>query len=154
MLTKNGKLAMQTTFYRGTAVFKDFTNTDSTVSSNNWSIFTSSDNKRFYVGYGTTAPTSSDYSMEDLDTDLTQISIIKTPNASISYSDDFVCSYTATYKNNTENNIVITEIGFGFYNTYGGYSSDDRNVLLAREVLETPVTIEPNKSYSFSITIS
>ena len=59
-------------------------------------------------------------------------------------------SIQTTYKNNTNENITIREIGIAT----GNYSDlDDYKLLIVREVLDSPVVIKPQKSYTFSITI-
>lgn len=109
--------------------------------------------KWFKVGAGTTAPTIDDYCMESEITDLQQLSLYTRPN----YTDDSgnvpyitdILNVTATYRNNTSNDITVTEIGFGV-RSYG----NNADYLLCREVLDEPVTIEPNKVYTFTMTIN
>lgn len=111
--------------------------------------------KRFDVGTGTTAPTIDDYCMENENTDLQQLSLYIRPNYtddnsnSPSYIADII-TITATYKNNTSNNITISEMGF----SVSSYSNYNNKYLLCHEVLDEPVTIEPNKVYTFTMTIN
>lgn len=158
MLTQNGINFLGFALYRCTTFFVDMDgNEQSNSDSNSKNFMTNSSNRRFYVGTGNTEPTINDYSMDILNNDLTQLSMVSYPNNSSGYFPSgtgtdknlsCIMSFTATYKNNTENPITIKEIGAGVY------LSSSYDILLAREVLETPVTIEPNKTYSFSITIS
>ena len=55
-----------------------------------------------------------------------------------------------TYLNSTDADIVVKEVGLsiGVYN-----SSNDREVLYARKVLDTPVTMHPGEQYTFTYII-
>lgn len=110
--------------------------------------------KWFKVGTGTTAPTIDDYCMENENTDLQQLSLYIRPNytddnSDIPYIADII-TITATYKNNTSNNITISELGFGVNSNY----DNNNKYLLCHEVLDEPVTIEPGKVYTFTMTIN
>lgn len=102
------------------------------------------------VGSGTTAPTSADYVMESEISSLTVVSSSNSGNRSpISYAQDYIHSCSKTYKNSTANPITVSEVGI--------YISNVNNIgtfLIAREVLETPVTIAPGKTYSFSMVVA
>lgn len=103
-----------------------------------------------YVGNGNTAPTADDYCLESKISTLTLVQESKThqaANATINYG-EAITSDVAVYQNNTSADITVNEIGLFFKDTWY-----NRYFMIAREVLDSPVIIEPNKSYSFSVTI-
>ena len=100
----------------------------------------------FACGDGDTPPTASDYKLSgNLITDLTnQVQLTTANNNSITFS--------IVVTNNTENPITIKEVGICLgYNYAPGQSYCA--VLLTRDVLSTPVTLNTGDSKTFSITI-
>lgn len=96
-----------------------------------------------YLGTGNVTPTIDDYKLSgELVTGLTsQEKSTAANNNSITFS--------AIATNNTESPVTIKEIGLGgYYN-----SSTPFVVLLTRDVLATPVTLNTGDSKTFSITI-
>lgn len=95
-----------------------------------------------YLGTGNVTPTIDDYKLSgELVTGLTsQGNVTTANNNSITFS--------AIATNNTESPVTIKEIGLGGY-----YSADPIVVLLTRDVLATPVTLNTGDSKTFSITI-
>ena len=95
-----------------------------------------------YLGTGNVTPTIDDYKLSgELVTGLTsQQQDTTANNNSITFS--------AIAINNTESPVTIKEIGLGGY-----YSKSPVVVLLTRDVLATPVTINTGDSKAFSITI-
>lgn len=96
-----------------------------------------------YLGTGNVTPTIGDYKLSgELITGLTsQEQSTTANNNSITFS--------AIATNNTESPVTIKEIGLGGYNT----GSTGCVVLLTRDVLPTPVTLNTGDSKRFSITI-
>lgn len=96
-----------------------------------------------YLGTGNVTPTIDDYKLSgELVTGLTsQEQKITATNNSITFS--------AIATNNTKSPVTIKEIGLGGY-TLGTYACA---VLLTRDVLATPVTLNVGDSKRFSITI-
>lgn len=96
-----------------------------------------------YLGTGNVTPTIGDYKLSgELITGLTsQKRNTTATNNSITFS--------AIATNNTESPVTIKEIGLGGY--YSG--SKASVVLLTRDVLATPVTLNVGDSKTFSITI-
>lgn len=95
-----------------------------------------------YLGTGNVTPTIDDYKLSgELVTGLTsQEKSTTANNNSITFS--------AIATNNTESPVTIKEIGLG------GYHNDEPYViLLTRDVLATPVTLNTGDSKTFSITI-
>lgn len=98
---------------------------------------------RIYLGTGNVTPTIGDYKLSgELITGLTsQEQSTTATNNSITFS--------ATATNNTESPVTIKEIGLG-----GEYTGNSPFVvLLTRDVLATPVTLNVGDSKTFSITI-
>lgn len=96
-----------------------------------------------YLGTGNVTPTIGDYKLSgDLITGLTsQEQKTTATNNSITFS--------AIATNNTESPVTIKEIGLGgYFSGTGGFV-----VLLTRDVLATPVTLNVGDSKTFSITI-
>lgn len=95
-----------------------------------------------YLGTGNVTPTIDDYKLSgELVTGLTsQEKSTTANNNSITFS--------AIATNNTESPVTIKEIGLGGY-----YNSKPCVVLLTRDVLSTPVTLNTGDSKTFSITI-
>lgn len=96
-----------------------------------------------YLGTGNVTPTIDDYKLSgELVTGLTyQEKGTTANNNSITFS--------AIATNNTESPVTIKEIGLG--GNWDG--SDDCVILLTRDVLATPVTLNTGDSKTFSITI-
>ena len=96
-----------------------------------------------YLGTGNVTPTIDDYKLSgELVTGLTsQEQKTTANNNSITFS--------AIATNNTESPVTIKEIGFGGYTT----GSTACVILLTRDVLATPVTLNTGDSKTFSITI-
>ena len=101
----------------------------------------------FCVGSGTAQPTVDDYCLESQINSLTQLCISKSNGSS--YDSNYIITAQATFKNNTEQNITVNEVGF-FLSGNGEWIY---SVLIAREVLDAPVVIRPQQTYTFSITI-
>lgn len=88
-------------------------------------------------GTGTTAPTAEDYALE---TDATA-SFVASLTTLVNYDsakNEFI--FSATVTNTTADDIIISEIGVrkGIYSTT---TDTPQNVLFAREVLQTPITV-------------
>ena len=107
------------------------------------SNFSFSGGAQIYLGTGNTAPTIDDYKLSgDLITGLTsQVQNTSATNNSITFS--------ATATNNTDAPVTIKEIGLGGFESSAGACV----VLLTRDVLATPVTLNVGDSKTFSITI-
>ena len=110
------------------------------------------------VGSGTTPVTDDDYKLDTPITTLTAVSATtscKTDDTGATLSPT-TFTITTTYRNGTEAPITVNEIGImipvGYkYSGSGTMSNALSSCLIYREVLETPVTIEPNQLRTFSI---
>lgn len=98
---------------------------------------------QIYLGAGNVTPTIDDYKLSgELVTGLTsQEKSTTANNNSITFS--------AIATNNTESPVTIKEIGLGGYHA----GSNACVILLTRDVLATPVTLNTGDSKTFSITI-
>ena len=110
------------------------------------------------VGSGTTPVTDDDYKLDSPITTLTAVSATtscKTDNTRANLSPTSF-TVTTTYRNDTEAPVTVNEIGIMIpvgYKISGTGSNKNAlsSCLIYREVLETPVTIEPNQLRTFSI---
>lgn len=142
--------------YKPTSDYKDYPTIDGLYSTcdictgrtvyDNTSISTGNFNFsvcKIFLGTGNVTPTIDDYKLSgELITGLTsQSQNTSATNNSITFS--------ATATNNTDAPVTIKEIGLGGY-----LESDPPNaILLTRDVLATPVTLNVGDSKTFSITI-
>ena len=95
-----------------------------------------------YLGTGNVTPTIDDYKLSgELVTGLTSQEESTTANNNS-------LTFSAIATNNTESPVTIKEIGLGGYETGPAFV-----VLLTRDVLATPVTLNTGDSKKFSITI-
>lgn len=102
------------------------------------------------VGTGTTAPTEDDYDLETLNTDIVCDSIIS------AFTSNKTKTYTATLSNPTANDIQVTEIGLfvvASICTDSSSSTSNRQILLDRTVLSTPISIPAGESKSITYEI-
>lgn len=98
------------------------------------------------VGTGSNAPASSDYTMTDIDAGLTVLNRTR-EGSNGDYHQDYIGIFNTTYRNDTENDIVISEVGI-----IGSKDSGTDAVLIARDVID-PITIAPGEAYTFTMYI-
>lgn len=128
-----------------------FTNDDSNplswLNSSKQAILTSDTTKDgVFIAYGsgTTIATSNDYKLESEITDLTLLvnSVSITDNGYI---------ITSSVKNTSDEDIIVKELGiFEALKVHGVRPT----FMLTRNVLETPITIKPNETKTFTVTIN
>lgn len=96
-------------------------------------------------GNGTTIATSNDYNLESEITDLTLLgnSVFITDNGYIT---------TSSIKNTSNEDIIVKELGL--FETSKSQFGDRSTFMLTRNVLETPITIKPNETKTFTVTIN
>lgn len=96
-------------------------------------------------GNGTTIATSNDYNLESEITDLTLL------GNSLSITDNGYV-VVSSIKNTSNEDIIVKELGiFETSKSEYGYRS---TFMLARNVFENPVTIKPNETKTFTVTIN
>lgn len=104
------------------------------------------------LGDGTTAPTLSDYCLDnDITSSLSFISGTtpgSNPGGNSRTADSGFASVTATYKNNTGSDITVKEIGLM---AAVGQAGANYHILLTRDVLNTPVTIPAGQERAFTV---
>ena len=116
------------------------------------------DQTTLVVGSGTTPVTDDDYKLDVPITTLTAVSATtscKTDDTKNTLSPT-TFTVSTTYRNATEAPVTVNEIGImipvGYkYSGSGAIPNALSSCLIYREVLETPVTIEPNQLRTFSI---
>ena len=134
MLTRNGKLCMMN------VASKAFKLTSGEMGNLQGSVVRQA---AIACGSGNTPSTVDDYCLETPNNTLARLSNSCVINAS--YDNNFLETITSTFQNDTESDIIVTEIG-----ALGGSSN---NVLIAREVID-PVVIPANGGQkTFTITI-
>ena len=107
------------------------------------------------LGSGDTPPTKDDYKLE---------SWIPTADLSVEsyagfgplnqYPPTKICSLTTTFRNNTNENITVKEVGVCIALSKASYfdtTISPKYILLVREVLENPVIIKPDEITSFTV---
>lgn len=100
------------------------------------------------VGSGTAEPSSSDYKLENCISDLTDC------GQYVALSSVNLFSVNRILRNDTNEDVVINEVGL--YNR-PNYSDSDKGrtkLLLVREVLPETVTLHPGDSYTFTISLT
>ena len=103
------------------------------------------------IGNGSTPPTANNIKLaSEIDTGFSVVS-------QATYVSDFSNSFatiTRVIKNTSDTDIIVKEIGIigsGFGHNSGGYGEFTGHFLIAREVLDAPVTIQPGEKHSFTI---
>lgn len=150
MLTNNGKA-----YLTPAAIMKNATNPviDLMASSGSHRAQPMSDIKtgpRVIVGSGSAPATSEDYALGNRIDTLTLVSEEATEGTynTRSYADRTISTYTATYRNDTNDTITVAEVGVALeFNTVG---LGGEYVLLSRDVIN-PVAIAPGKTFSFTV---
>ena len=110
------------------------------------------------IGTGNTPVTYDDYTLSGEIIDNRKLSYV---SYKINYDAEgrkVSKTVTYTYTNETDSNITISEWGlFRRWNTYSDsavlFSNSSSNILFYREVLETPITIEPGTSATLKFKI-
>lgn len=110
------------------------------------------------IGSGTTSAALSDYNLEDSKTDETLMKCENLSSVNGIVDGKFRKTYVATFRNYSSADIVISEIGLirkmpVYSYQYGSRDSVNGRVLLAREVLDTPITVEPNGTCTVTMTV-
>ena len=95
-----------------------------------------------YLGTGNVTPTIDDYKLSG-----ELVTVLKSQEQRTTANNNSI-TFSAIATNNTESPVTIKEIGLGGY-----YNSPDCVILLTRDVLATPVTLNTGDSKTFSITI-
>ena len=99
------------------------------------------------IGGGDTPPAFDDYDMADTSIIASDrmVSMVQTA----SYTTNGGTTITTQWKNKSSSPITVKEIGLASKRSSTTYDKGS-NVLYARTVLETPVTVQPGETYAFS----
>lgn len=97
---------------------------------------------QIYLGTGNVTPTIDDYKLSG-----ELVTGLKSQGQSTTANNNSI-TFSAIATNNTESPVTIKEIGLGGY-----YNGEPCVILLTRDVLATPVTLNVGDSKTFSITI-
>lgn len=102
-----------------------------------------------YIGSGSDPATADDTELTLIST-LTLIGeeAIEGTSTGRSYEDRQISAYTATYRNDTDSNVIVSEVGVAI--RFTGMNYQNEYALLSRDVIN-PVTIAPGKTYAFSV---
>ena len=100
------------------------------------------------VGSGTSEPSSSDYKLENCISDLTDC------GQYIASSSVNLFSVNRILQNNTDEDVVINEVGLYHRPAYFDGNTGRTKLLLVREVLPETVTLHPGDSYTFTISLT
>ena len=99
------------------------------------------------IGAGDTPPTKDDYDLADASIMASNKMKSLTQTATWTKEDGTVV--TVQWQNNSDSAITVKEIGFAMKATNTAYSKA-ANYIIARKVLDTPITIQPNEVYAFT----
>ena len=99
------------------------------------------------IGAGDIAPTKEDYDLADSSIMASDKMKSLTQTATWSRVDGTIV--TVQWMNNSSSAITIKEMGLALKTSNSAYTKS-ANVLLARKVLDTPITVQPNEVYAFT----
>lgn len=124
------------------------------VSSNSHYGGTGNGGYHVMIGAGDTAPIRSEYDLADAS--IMADNKMKSLMQTASWQKTTGAVATTQWQNNSNEPITVKEVALGFKNIGGSGSaySKGANVMVARKVLTTPVTIQPGEIYAFSYGIS
>ena len=77
----------------------------------------------------------------NVSTNFTRVGYVIDPN--------HIVSHSVTFRNDTQTTYTVKEMGFYVWSNY----SSDRAVLMTRKVFSTPITMAPNDTRTFNITL-
>lgn len=113
------------------------------------------------IGSGSTSPTKSDYKLENwIPTSKVKfVSSRVTQNKNyLDYDEppEFIFNYSTTYKNVSSDPVTVSEIGLVVgapnWSTASAVENNKKvKFLLARNVLDNPITIQPGELYTFTM---
>lgn len=102
------------------------------------------------IGAGDTPPTLDDYDLAD--SSIMANDKMKSLIASQSWSRDNGAVVTVQWLNNSNEAITVKEVGLSQKTASSSYAKNV-NTIVARKVLDTPITIQPGETYAFTYSI-
>ena len=115
---------------------------------------------RIYCGTGSTEPTPEDYKLAAA-VDLTSVVNDVMAGGKSTNLDSYTGTVATTVRNDTDAPITVTELGLLLQTAFGSTSASGgnpengayNNILMARELLETPIELPVGGIYTFQMTI-
>lgn len=102
------------------------------------------------VGFGNTSVTKDDYKLANSNTiDNRTLTWIASQLTNVTPS---ITTAITTYRNDTSTDVVVTELGIVIKNINGA-TRPNNNYLLARKVLDTPITVPAGATMAFTYSI-
>ena len=115
------------------------------------SIFCGNSALRILVGTGTDAVTENDYTLTMIDTDVLKPLSNTAKNGGNINNYTRLSTVSTTFNNISSSSVTVTELGIAYQSgTTSGSVTNWTRILFTRELLDTPVTIEPGESYTFT----
>lgn len=99
------------------------------------------------LGTGDAEVSADDYNLESQTNELTEVSQAQTYGDE--WTDNYMASYVGVFKNNTDHDVNIKEVGVFYYDTY---YTNPNPYMIARQVISTK-TVHPGETYAFSMMI-
>ena len=99
------------------------------------------------AGAGDAAVTEEDYDMADIS--ILANDKLRPIQQTATYAQSNGAVVTTSYRNDSAAPITVKEIGLAYKNDGRAYSKAS-NILIARKVLDSPVTIQPGETYVFT----
>lgn len=105
------------------------------------------------IGTGTTEPTINDYQLEnDISSSFSNLAISSNVSNNVGETYAYERIITITGLNNTSDDITISEIGLQKNMQYANSTNaTNKKVLLVRHLLDTPITVAPNETFSITL---
>ena len=115
---------------------------------------------RIYCGTGSTEPTPEDYKLAAA-ADLTSVVNDTMAGGKSTNLDSYTGTVATTVRNDTDAPITVTELGLLLQTSFGSPTASGtipengayNNILMARELLETPIELPVGGIYTFQMTI-
>ena len=103
------------------------------------------------IGAGNTAPTVNDYDLAD--SSIMAADKMAPLYRSSTYDASTGATVSVQWRNESSEAITVKEVGLAYKIDYQNQYNKAANLLAARKVLNTPVTIQPGETYVFSYNI-
>ena len=143
MLNRNGKM-----FFRNYALTETNINFKNTAGSTSTQY--PKNNVGCYgirLGTGDAEESDADYNLDTPNNELTEVS--QSQVYGDQWTDNYIANYTGVFKNNTDHDVNIKEVGVFYYNNY---TTQPNPFMVARQVIN-PVTLQPGDTYTFTVTV-
>ena len=102
------------------------------------------------VGFGDTAVDKDDYKLAD--DNIVDSQLLTYISGAVSLSSPSIRTVVTTYRNDSGSSVTVKELGL-VGKSYNTASAANRNVMIARKVLDTPITVPNGVTMSFTYSI-